>query len=316
MWLTRNEEISHHGEYPGSRSIEKLLNNGIVFLDKWCGPTSHDVTSTVKKTLGLNKAGHAGTLDPMVSGMLPIVLGNATKAMPLLQKLDKEYMGIMKLHKNVSKNEIKKEAKNFVGRVEQTPPVRSAVKREKRKRLVYSFDIIEKEKKDVLFKIKCEAGLYVRKLVHDLGNKLGGAHMSELRRISVGTFRESRCIRMQQLAAAYYDWKENGDEKIREFVLPVEVATENVKKIIIKDSAVYAIAHGSPLYSGGVVKAEEGIKPLERIAILTLRGELAAIGSACVESSEMVKSKKMATNVDRVIIDQRLYPKMQRKRNT
>lgn len=310
MWLVRSEEISQHGEYPGSRSVEKLLNNGIVILDKWSGPTSHDATATVKKLFGIKKAGHSGTLDPQVSGILPIALGNATKAMPLLQRLDKEYVGVMKVHKDNNIAELRAAAKKFIGSIEQTPPVRSAVKREKRRRNVYAFDILEKDGRNALFAIKCEAGTYVRKIVHDLGMQIGGSHMTELRRISVGTFHEKRCVRMQDLALAYRAWKENGDEKIRELVLPVEAAAENAKKIIVKDSAVYSIARGSPLYAGGISKAEDNVMLSDRIAILTLRGELVAIGTALLPSEQMIKGKKFACRIDRVIIDQLVYPKM------
>src|SRR3989344_6057806 len=100
-FIVRSAEISKYGQYPGSRSVEELLSNGIIILDKWQGPTSHDVASIVKKVLGRAKSGHAGTLDPMVSGILVIALDNACKVLPALQKQDKEYVGVMHLHKAV-----------------------------------------------------------------------------------------------------------------------------------------------------------------------------------------------------------------------
>src|SRR5688572_8153424 len=126
-FLTKSDEISSHGKYPGHRTIEELLHSGIIILDKWPGPTSHDVAATVKKTLKLGKVGHGGTLDPAVSGVLPITLDNACKVIPALQHLDKEYVGIMRAHKDVSLSEVRKAASNFIGKIKQTPPKRSAV---------------------------------------------------------------------------------------------------------------------------------------------------------------------------------------------
>ena len=309
-FLVKSEDISCHGEYPGSRPIDKLIRNGLIVLDKWTGPTSHDVSSQVKKIFGLKKVGHAGTLDPQVTGVLPVMLENSVKVMPALQKQDKEYVGIMKLHKDTEEEKFRDVAKKFVGSITQMPPVRSAVARKERKRTVYSFDVLEKNGRDALFRTCVEAGTYIRAICHTIGKEIGGAHMSELRRTRAGRFVEQQAVKMQDVVDAYVEWKENGDERIRELVLPVEAATENAKKIIVKDSAVYSIARGSPLYAGGISKAEEGIALGERIALLTLRGELAAIGVAQLPSGQMIKGKKLAVRIDRVIIDQSIYPKM------
>lgn len=309
-FLIKSHDISQFGRYPGARPIEQLLQNGVVLLDKWQGPTSRDVASTVKKILGVNKSGHSGTLDPSVSGVLPICLDNATKVMPALQGLDKEYIGIMRLHKDVPKSELEKAVKKFIGKIKQTPPVRSAVVRKEREREVYSFDILEVEGRDVLFRIACQAGTYVRLVCHQIGKEIGGANMTELRRTKVGRFDESKLVRMENLADAYHNWKENGDEHIRDLVLPVEAAIEHLPKIIIKDSAVYAVASGSPLYTGGISRLSKGIVPGELVAIFTLRGELVALGTAKMTTDEMAKKKGFAVKVDRVVIDKATYPKM------
>ena len=120
-FITRSHDISSHGTYPGARPIEQLIKNGFVLLDKWPGPTSRDVASTVKKILGAEKAGHSGTLDPSVSGVLPVCLDNATKVMPALQGLDKEYVGVMRLHKDVGEKELRSAASKFVGKITQLP---------------------------------------------------------------------------------------------------------------------------------------------------------------------------------------------------
>ena len=309
-WIIKSEEIpGPYGKYPGARTIEELLNNGIIVLDKWQGPTSHDVTATIKKMLNLNKTGHAGTLDPMVSGILLITLENACKVIPALQKLDKEYVGIMHLHKEVDYNELKSVINKFVGEIEQLPPVRSAVARKKRKREIHSINILDVKGKDVLLQIKCEAGTYIRKLFDDIGKRIGGAHMSELRRIKAGRFDESMAVKAQDLMDAYIFWKENSNEGIRDFVLPVEAAIEHLKKIIVKDSAVYSVSNGSPLYTNGISKLEKNIGINDLIALLTLKGELIALARAAMSSEEIARRKGLAAKTDRVIMAAGIYPK-------
>lgn len=306
-FITKSHDIASRGTYPGARPIEQLLKNGFVLLDKWPGPTSRDVASTVKKILGASKAGHSGTLDPSVSGVLPICLDNAAKVMPALQGLDKEYVGIMRLHKDVPEKELREAAKKFIGKIKQTPPVRSAVARKERERTVHSFEILEVNGRDVLFRISCQAGTYVRVVCHQIGKLIGGANMTELRRTRVGPFTEEKCMKIQDLADAYVAWKESDSDKIREIVLPVEKAVEHLKKIIIKDSAVFSTASGSPLYSTGVSRLEKGIMEGEMIGIFTLKGELVALATAKMDNNDMTRRKGIAAKIDRVVIDKTVY---------
>lgn len=298
------------GRYPGSRTVEELLHNGIIILDKWQGPTSHDVAATVKKILGLIKVGHSGTLDPQVSGVLPLTLDNACKVIPALQKQDKEYVGVMYLHKDVSDKELSTAVRKFIGKISQLPPVRSAVARRVRERNVYSFDIIERQDRNVLFRISCEAGTYVRVVCHQIGQLIGGAHMKELRRTKAGRFMEKECVKIQDLADAYFFWKQNGSDDIKNYILPVESAVEHIGKIIVKDSAVFSIASGSPVYTGGISKISKNIQTGDLVAVLTLKGELAALAKANMDSQEMKKKNGLAAKTDRVIIDKKLYPKL------
>jgi H/ACA ribonucleoprotein complex subunit 4 len=311
-FLTKHDEISdsRYGMYPGKRPVEELIRNGLVILDKWQGPTSREVVSVVKKILGIARAGHCGTLDPMVSGVLPVTLDNACKIIPALQGTDKEYIGLMKMHSETGKETLENTIKKFTGDIMQKPPVRSAVARRERKRTIHDFRILEICGRDVLFSVSCEAGTYIRKLVDSIGKETGGAHMAELRRICAGRFTEKDLVRAQDLADAYTTWKESGDEKIRELVLPAEAAVEHLKKIIIKDSAVYAVAHGSPLYTVGICKLQKGIENEEMIGIFTLKGELVALAGAGMTSDEMMHRKGIAAKTDRVIINPKTYPKM------
>lgn len=310
-WIVKSEDIpTDYGTYPGSRPVEELVKSGLVILDKWAGPTSHDVVSTVKKTLGISKAGHSGTLDPQVTGVLPVALENACKVMPALQHMPKEYVGIMYLHKETSLGKLEEAAKDFVGAIKQTPPLRSAVARKERTRKVYSFSILEKIGKNAVFRISCEAGTYVRMICHDLGRKIGGAHMKELRRTAAGRFTEENSVRMQDLADSYRFWKENGDEKIRDCILPVEAAVEHLGKIIVKDSSVHSVANGSPLYSQGISRLQKSIEKDGLVALLTLKGELIALGKANASGDEIAARRILAAKIDRVIMDRGAYPKI------
>lgn len=311
-FLVRSEDIPRmeYGRYPGARPVEDLIRNGLVILDKWPGPTSRDVVVTIKRLFGLKQAGHSGTLDPAVSGVLPIALENACKAIQALQGIDKEYVGVMKLHKDVADEDLAKAVKKFTGEIRQTPPVRSAVARKERTRTVHSFEILDREGKDVAFRACVQAGTYIRTICHGIGKETGGAHMAELRRTRAGRFSEASAVRMHDLADAHAEWKESGDETIREYILPVEAAVEDLGKIVIKDTAVYAIANGSPLYSGGICRVQKGINNGDMVAITTLKGELVALARAATTSEEMVRKKALAAKTDRVIIEKGVYPKL------
>jgi len=316
MWLIRNEEETNedYGKRPEERTIEERIRNSILIVDKHSGPTSHQITDWVKKIFNLKKAGHAGTLDPKVTGVLPIALENATKLMPALMGLDKEYVGIMRLHKDVELDFLRKFiAENFVGRIKQIPPRKSAVARRVREKTVYFFDVLEKEDKNVLFHTKVEAGTYIRKLCHDIGEKLGiGAHMVELRRIKFGPFDEEQAHPLVEIKDAYDLWKEEGEEKyLKEILINVEDAIPHIKKIFVKDSAIYALTNGAPLYVGGIVRIQKGIVPGELVAIFSLKNELIALGIAKMDSEKMFSSKRgVAVRIDRVIMPKGTYPKL------
>lgn len=271
-----------YGCEPHNRPIEEYVSKGVINLDKPSGPTSHEIDSWVRRILSCEKTGHGGTLDPKVTGILPIGVDSATRVIQLLLEASKEYVCLMTLHKDVDEERIMSTFKEFHGKIYQTPPVKSAVKRELRVRSIYYSDILEIEGRDVLFKIGCEAGTYVRTYCHDIGEALGtGAHMAELRRTQVGSFTEKdNLVTLQDLTDAYYYWNEEGDESyLKKCILPMETAIEHLPKVYIKDSAVDAICHGANLAAGGIALLSENIKKHDNVAILTLKGELVASAS-------------------------------------
>lgn len=174
--------------------------DGFIFLDKPAGIKSSDAAVCVKKLLRARKTGHSGTLDPGATGFLLIGLDRAVRYMDTLMGLDKEYEGVIKLHGDIPAGKVKGVAKEFVGEVSQVPPKKSAVVRKKRVRKVYSLDILSVKGREIKFRIRCEAGFYVRKLAHDLGIKLGTrAQLWELRRTAIGPFSVDECITVDEI---------------------------------------------------------------------------------------------------------------------
>ena len=313
MLVRDMEETSEkHGKPPGERSLKELLELGIVVIDKPSGPTSHQVTAWVKQILGARKAGHSGTLDPKVTGVLPVTINSSTKIVPALLKAGKTYVGIMHLHGDVKESDVLKVAEEFKGEILQTPPVKSAVKRRARKRNVYSLKILEVEGREVLFRSSVEAGTYIRKLCHDMGVGLGaGANMKELRRIKAGPFGEEHLTTLHKLNEAWNHHKETGDEGLlRKLVRPVEEGVAALPKVSVKDSAVNSITYGANLGVAGIAQVDEGIEPGKLAALMTLKKELIAIGVARLSSEDMVKLwEGEAVNTSRVVMKQDVYPK-------
>ncbi|MCX8172951.1 MAG: RNA-guided pseudouridylation complex pseudouridine synthase subunit Cbf5 [Archaeoglobaceae archaeon] len=248
------ESDEKYGCHPLQRSMEEHIKKGFVCLDKPMGPTSHEVVVWVRKILEVQKTGHAGTLDPRVTGVLPVFIETATKLVKFLQESEKEYVCLMRLHDDVEEKNLREVFKMFIGKIYQKPPLKSAVKKQLRIREIYKMEILEISGRDVLFKVSTESGTYIRKLCKDIGEVLGvGAHMQELRRIKTGNFIEEECYTLQDLLDAFIFWKEEKEEKyLREIIKPMEVAVSQIPKIVIKDTAVDAICHGANLSIKGV----------------------------------------------------------------
>lgn len=313
MWLIKSEEETdpNYGKNPKERTIEELIKSSVIILDKHSGPTSHQVSLWTKEIFNLKKTSHSGTLDPAVTGVLPILLGNSVKVASVMMGLDKEYVGVMHLHKEVPEEILRGAVLDFVGKIIQTPPVKSAVARRPREREIYFFDILEINGKDVLFKVGCQAGTYIRKLVHDLSQHMNiGGHMSGLRRTRVGNFTEEQSHSLLAVKDAYEFWKEGDEKLLREILIPIEYAILHVKRIFVKDSAIAAITNGAPVYPNGIVRIQEGIVRGETVAVYSLKEELVALGIAKMKSEEMFKAKRgTAIRNDRVFIEKGIYPK-------
>ena len=305
------EPSEKFGKRPEERSAEELLSCAIINLDKPKGPTSHEVVSWVKKILYAKKAGHSGTLDPKVTGVLPVGVGKATKVLQVLLMGGKEYMGVMHLHESVKEEAILNVFKEFTTMIYQRPPVKSAVVRRVRKRKVYSMDLLEIDGKDVLFRASTQAGTYIRKLCHDIGLVLGvGANMAELRRTRVSHFTEEETVYLQDVLDAYIFYTEEGEEEeLRKCLQPVEAAVQQIPKIWIQDSAVDSVCHGAELAVPGVVRLEQ-VEKGSMVAVMTLKDELVALGRAAMTTKDiLIRGKGIAVTTERVIMERETYPR-------
>ncbi|MDD5331788.1 MAG: RNA-guided pseudouridylation complex pseudouridine synthase subunit Cbf5 [Candidatus Nanoarchaeia archaeon] len=307
------ETDKQYGIYPEKRSLKELINTGVLVLNKPQGPTSHQVSDYVKKILDVNKAGHSGTLDPNVTGVLPIALGRATKILEYFFRFRKEYIALMYVHKDFTKEDLEKVVQKFRGKIKQMPPLKSAVKRVERIREVYNLEILEIENRYVLLKIECESGTYIRTLCHGIGKELKtGAHMSQLVRTKSGPFTDKDWYSLHDLKDALEFAKEDETE-IRKIIHTVEKAIEFMPKIYVLDSTIDPLCHGSDLYSGGISKLDSNIQENQDVAILSLKGELVATGKSLF-SSEDIKNQVSGTSVktNKVFMDPGTYPKYEK----
>ncbi|MAG38377.1 RNA-guided pseudouridylation complex pseudouridine synthase subunit Cbf5 [Candidatus Pacearchaeota archaeon] len=231
-----------------NENLKQLLNFSLINIDKPSGPTSFQVSQFVKTSLSLDKASHMGTLDPQVTGVLPVTLGRACKLSEIFMHRNKTYVGIMRLHSSIEKKKLEKALAPFLGEITQLPPVRSRVKRAERQREIHSFKILEIDGKDVLFETEVQAGTYIRKLIHDLGEKLEGAHMLELRRTQAGIFDESKIYTLYEFESAVSEYKSGKQEDLLKMLIPAEEAIKQVLPVVqINEKNVEQLLVGKPL---------------------------------------------------------------------
>ncbi len=248
--MSSKENMMDLIELKKDKTIKELLEFGIINIDKSSGPTSFDVSEYVMKKLGLRKTSHFGTLDPKVTGVLPVALNRACKLTGFFLGEDKKYVGIMRLHENLSVEQVEKKIKEkFIGKIKQTPPVKSRVKRVEREREIKSFKILEKDGKDFLFETEVQGGTYIRKLCDDLGKELGvGAHMLELRRTGAGIFDESAIVNLYDFEKAVDEYKKGNEKLLKEMIIPGEIVSKVYPLVEIKEEPVDRILHGQPIY--------------------------------------------------------------------
>lgn len=304
------ETSSKYGKPPSERTMAELLQTGIVVIDKPSGPTSHQVSAYVKQVLKIDRTGHSGTLDPGVTGVLPVALAQGTRIVQSLLTAGKEYVCLMHLHKEVPEDVLRATMQTFVGKIKQLPPIKSAVKRQWRFRKVYYLDILDIQGQDVLFVVGCQAGTYIRKLCHDIGDALGtGAHMAQLRRTKAAAFGESHACTLQDLTDAFHYCNEGDEERLRRIVLPIEAGVDHLAKVWVHDTAVEPLCNGVQLKLPGIVRLDSDIQAEDLVAVMTLKDELVLVGQALMPSKRMLDEKGIAVRTQQVFMKPGTYPK-------
>lgn len=247
-----------------------------------------------------------------MTGVLPVTLGEATKVVQALLYSGKEYVCVMKLHADAPEACVREVLKEFEDLVYQRPPLRSSVKRQLRTRRIYYSDFLEMDGRNVLFRVGCEGGTYIRKLCFDVGEVLGcGAHMQELRRTRAGPFLEDGSVALHDLAYWFAEWEKTKDDKVlRRFVQPMENALALIPKVCIRDSAVDAVCYGARLTAPGVLSIESSLVKGSIVAIMTLKGEAVALGRAVADVEEIMHLEHgVVVNTERVLMPRGTYPR-------
>jgi len=254
--------------------------NGILNLIKPVGWTSMDVVRKLKRLTRQKKVGHAGTLDPEATGILPICFGQATRVMEYLVDSPKSYEAVIKLGistdsydavgaivksqdpSNITQADVENGLLKYVGAFDQVPPMYSALKkdgerlynlaragkevvREPREVNIYNLDVLEYNLPEIRLLVECGRGMYVRSLAHDLGEDLGcGAHLKELKRVSSGPFNFSNAISVEEAEHACVN------EAWQGFLFPVDFPLSKFKAAVVKDEKRKAVIMGQSVYLG------------------------------------------------------------------
>jgi predicted rRNA pseudouridine synthase len=219
----------------------------------------------------------------------------------------------MQLHGDVSADELKAVASEFIGPIYQRPPVRSNVRRALRVRNVNSIEVLEVRDRLVLMKVESDPGTYMRKLCWDMGLVLGvGAHMRELRRVRSGPFTEEKgLVTLHQLSEAIYRLHEEGkDDLLRKVILPGEVSACELPKLVLRDTAVESVVNGAYLAVPGVAMFSEDLKRGSTVAMFTLKGELVGLGEALMDAAEVEKAERgIVARPTRIVMPHGVYPR-------
>ena len=304
-----------------SRQRRRRVRNisGIVVLDKANGLSSNAALQEVKRLYEANKAGHAGSLDPLATGVLPVCLGEATKVSQFLLDSDKRYRTRIKLgirtdtgdsegsiiERNegisVSRKAIERALTKFKGEVEQVPPMHSAIKmngvplyklarkgitveREPRLVTLYQICLVEFVHSELELEISCSKGTYIRTIADDLGQELGcGAHVIELRRTQAGVFTEKDSISAEELALE----KENkGLDKIDQFLIPMDRAIQDLPEVNLPSITASHVKNGQAVL----------VRHLPKNGLVRMYEDEKFIGIGSIDDDGKVATKRLIIN--------------------
>jgi H/ACA ribonucleoprotein complex subunit 4 len=301
-----------YGCEPEMRDVEARLAAGWLLIDKPAGPSSHQVSAWARDMLGLEKMGHGGTLDPFATGALTLLTGTAMRLTSRILKGGKQYVGVIRVPEDVSDETLAEAIANQTGRIHNVPPKESAVKIQVRQRTINSFDLLERDGRIALVNIDCEAGTYIRTMMRDLGLFLGGpVELLELRRSRTSDNLESEAVTMHQLADAIHLYREHDQpEAMLKLVQPVESLLDSLPRLVVKDGAAAALAHGAPLARPGVVSVDLSANEGDEVFVVTLKGEAVSLATMRVngDAVESMKTGEVARS-NTVLMSTDVYPK-------
>ena len=289
---------------PDDRTPAELLAFGVVNLDKPAGPSAHQVAGWVRDLAGdavddliaddqadtetatssvsdpptVDRAAHAGTLDPKVTGCLPMLLGDATRMAQAFLEGRKEYIAVLELH-GPRPADFESVLARFEAPLYQKPPRKSAVRRQLRIREIHALELLDHTDRQALLRISCESGTYVRKLCHDIGLALGtGAHMGHLRRTATDPFDDTSFVDLHAFIDALTAARNGAPGWLREVVQPAERALAHLPSVVIAPSAARSVATGAPVYAPGVIEGPSTRSDDAFVACYTPNGSAVCLG--------------------------------------
>ena len=300
------------GTVPDDRTLEQRLASGFILVDKPAGPTSHQLAAWARDLLGLDRLGHGGTLDPFATGVLPLMAGRCMKITNKILKHQKSYIAVFRFRQEPDIAALKSAMASMTGRIYNVPPEVSAVKVQVRTRTVETFELLDTDGNDVVARIRCEAGTYIRTMARDLGLVLNTpVSLKELRREHSGIFGLEHCVTMDQLADAVWLWKECGQEEaLKAIVHPIEKLLVDVPSCQIKDSAVAALAYGAPLLRPGLVSIPKHLKKGTELLVTSMKNEAVGFVKLKADSNDVAKmSGGEVARPSMVLMDTEVYPR-------
>ncbi|MEO5956264.1 MAG: tRNA pseudouridine(55) synthase TruB [Nitrospiraceae bacterium] len=305
--------------------------DGVLIIKKEAGWTSHDVVAKVRHLLGGVKVGHAGTLDPAATGVLPVLIGRGTRIAEYLIEWDKEYCAVLRLGEttdtqdatgtvlvrqateHLTSTAIHEAVGRFLGPIEQVPPMYSAVKvagvplyksaragktiaRNARTIVIHTLEVLGIEGRDVALRIVCSKGTYVRTLCADIGAVLGvGGHMLALERTRVGPLTIDQALTIDEVATRHALGRLGDD------LLSLDLSLNRFARAVVDAQTADRVRHGAPVPEGKILRWEEAAtgerQPHMLVRIHDIDGRLIAIGKCQANAGDALK-------VEKVLIDQ------------
>jgi len=300
------------GTYPDQKTIEQRLESGFFLLDKGAGPTSHQVAAWVRDMLELPRLGHGGTLDPFATGVLPLMSGKAMRLTKQILEHDKTYIAVFQFKNDVEQDALDAVMKQLTGRIYNVPPEISAVRVQVRTRKIHDFSLLDQSSKRIVARIRCEAGTYIRTMARDMGLFLDQpVELKELRREDSGRFTLKDCVQLHEIADAVWLWKEcNEGEALLRMLHPTEKLLAGLPRIVVKDSAVAALAHGAPLLRPGIVSIPSDLTSGQNVLVTSMKGEAVCFVKVNCDSESITNMEKgEIARPSAVLMNDDVYPR-------